>query len=140
MLRLQFGKLLEKRGLTAYAVWKESGLARNTVYDFARADSERNRIDLDKLSRAVHAVETLSGKPVIVNEVIEVINPTDPATLEANNENEIEMHNLTTLFASAAKKLKAKPVQDGTPEGSSEPASVKGKGPSLVEIIRDGRT
>ena len=73
MLRLRFDQLLSERGLTAYRLWKETGLSKNTAYALARPDSDRNRVDLDVLDVAMQAVARASGRPVALGDVLEIV-------------------------------------------------------------------
>ena len=60
MIRLRLNALLLERNMTAYQLWKASGLAKNTAYAMARS-APRNQLDLPTLERAMQAIAAQSG-------------------------------------------------------------------------------
>ncbi len=84
-VRLNTKQLLEKRNLTPYRIWKESKLARATVYALAKNKGER--ADFHTLGVFVNTVERLSGVPVTPNDLLEVIpEKTEPKKINAKLE------------------------------------------------------
>lgn len=71
MIQLRIHQVIQERGITPYRLWKETGLARGTVYAYAAEPKDRAQIDLDKLTLIVEAVERLSGRPVELADVFE---------------------------------------------------------------------
>ena len=70
MIRLRLNALLLERNMTAYQLWKASGLAKNTAYAMARS-APRNQLDLPTLERAMQAIAAQSGCPVQLEDVLE---------------------------------------------------------------------
>ena len=68
-LRLNLGKYLERHRISAYRVVKASKLAPNTVYLLARQPAQR--IDLDTVSAVLAGLETITGQPVQISDLIE---------------------------------------------------------------------
>ena len=64
-------QLLEQHNITPYRLWKESGLARQTVYTLAH--DKGDRVDLGTLGTVLHCLERLTGKRVELTDVLEVV-------------------------------------------------------------------
>lgn len=62
---------LDAHKLTPYRLWKESGLARQTVYTLAH--DKGDRVDLATLGTVLHTLEKLTGKRVELPDVLEVV-------------------------------------------------------------------
>jgi hypothetical protein len=129
-IRLNLNKFLESHAISAYRVVKETTgkLAANTVYDLAKRPAQR--IDLETVGQVVTALERITGETVTINDLLEITGVETSKTLETPD--------LAMLVANAAKV--AKPAKTiGKPSGSSQPVRIRGVGPSVVEIIREGR-
>jgi len=81
-IKLKFGELLEKRGVTPNRLAQRQGLTRNTVYALANPRPERNRVDLDVLAEVMAALERESGQPVALTDVLELVTDPTPEQLE----------------------------------------------------------
>jgi hypothetical protein len=68
-LRFNLGKYLERHQISAYRVVQVSKLAPNTVYTLARQPAQR--IDLDTVSAVLAGLETITGQPVLITDLIE---------------------------------------------------------------------
>jgi uncharacterized membrane protein len=68
-LRFNLGKYLERHQISAYRVVQVSKLAPNTVYTLARQPAQR--IDLDTVSAVLAGLETITGQPVPITDLIE---------------------------------------------------------------------
>ena len=75
-----------------------------------------------------------SDEAVTINELLERVPEVEPA----NDIAPLESVDLTDLIANAVKTAKLFKPQ-GKPLGSSRPVTVRGTGPSIVELIREGR-
>ena len=64
-------QLLEQHKITPYRLWKESGLARQTVYTLAH--DKGDRVDLGTLGTVLHSLERLTGKRIELTDVLEVV-------------------------------------------------------------------
>ena len=64
-------QLLVQYNITPYRLWKESGLARQTVYTLAH--DKGDRVDLGTLGTVLAALERLTGKKMELADVLEVI-------------------------------------------------------------------
>jgi DNA-binding Xre family transcriptional regulator len=64
-------ELLSKHKITPYRLWKESGLARQTVYTLAH--NKGDRVDLGTLGSVLHALERIIEERVELSDVLEVI-------------------------------------------------------------------
>ena len=86
-IRLRFGDLLRKRGITPNRLAQHGkNLSRNTIYGLANPPADRVRVDLDVLAAAIQALEELTGSPIAINDVLEIIEtpePHNPALIEA---------------------------------------------------------
>ena len=133
-IRLNLSSFLERHAISAYSVVKETSgqLAPNTVYDLARKPARR--IDLRTVGEVVNALERITGSPVTINDLLEHVSEVEPA----NDIAPLESVDLTDLIANAVKTAKLSKPQ-GKPLGSSRPVTVRGTGPSIVELIREGR-
>jgi DNA-binding Xre family transcriptional regulator len=69
-VRWKVRELLDKHDKTPYALWKASGLSRNTVYDIA--SDKRDRVDFDTLAGIISGLRTLTGETVTPNDLLEV--------------------------------------------------------------------
>lgn len=76
-LRLNLGKYLERHRISAYRVVQVSKLAPNTVYTLARQPAQR--IDLDTISAVLAGLQTITGQPVQIADLLEDMDTT-PAT------------------------------------------------------------
>jgi DNA-binding Xre family transcriptional regulator len=61
---------LEQNQITAYRVWKESGLAQSTVYTLS--NDKGDRADLATLGTLIETLERLTGKVITPNDLLEV--------------------------------------------------------------------
>jgi hypothetical protein len=132
-IRLNLNRFLERHAISTYRVVKETTgkLAPNTVYDLARRPAQR--IDLQTVGQVVNALERITGETVTINDLLE-ITPDEPVeTLES-----AALPDLAALTANAVNMAKAT-VRSGKPQGSSQPITVHGPGPSVADIIREGR-
>jgi hypothetical protein len=62
---------LQAHNLTAYRLWKESGLAQRTVFTLARDEGER--IDLKTFGQVLGTLERLTGKSLVTDDLLEVV-------------------------------------------------------------------
>lgn len=62
---------LEAHKLTAYRIWKESGLAQRTVYTLA--SDKGDRADLGTLGTLLETLERLTGETLTPNDLLEVV-------------------------------------------------------------------
>jgi hypothetical protein len=134
-IRLNLNRFLEHHAISAYRVVKETSgkLAANTVYDLARRPAQR--IDLQTVGHVVSALERITGETVTINDLLE-ITPDEPSkTLERSTP---ATPDLAALTANAVKMAKTT-ARSGKPQGSSKPVTIRGPGPSVAEIIREGR-
>ncbi len=133
-LRLNLHKFLEAHAISTYRVVKETTgqLAANTVYDLAKRPAQR--IDLQTIGQVLTALERITGKTMTINDLLETTSDDLETPTEA-------LPNLTSLLAKAAKTAKTTKTTktQGKPIGSNQPTRIRGTGPSIVEIIRDGR-
>ncbi len=133
--RLNLNKFLENHAISAYRVVKETTglLAANTVYDLAKRPAQR--IDLQTIGQVLGALKRITGETVTINDLLEV-SPEKPS-IKTSFES-LQTPNFAALIANALKT--AKPTKTtGKPKGSSQPVQIRGVGPSVVDIIRDGR-
>ena len=70
-MKLRVREYLETHGKSAYALWKASGLPRNTVY--ALSQGKAVRLDLETLGKVLYGLERLTGRTVTPNDLLEVI-------------------------------------------------------------------
>jgi hypothetical protein len=134
-IRLNLNRFLERHAISTYRVVKETTgkLAPNTVYDLARRPAQR--IDLQTVGQVVNALERITGETVTINDLLE-ITPDEPVeTLEISSP---DLPDLARLTANAVKMAKIT-VRSGKPQGSSQPITLHGPGPSVADIIREGR-
>lgn len=134
-IRLNLNRFLELHAISTYRVVKETSgkLAANTVYDLARRPAQR--IDLQTIGQVVTALERITGETVTINDLLE-ITPDEPG--KALETSTFELPDLATLTANAVKMAKTT-TRQGKPQGSSKPVTVRGSGPSVADIIREGR-
>jgi DNA-binding Xre family transcriptional regulator len=64
-------QFLDKHNITPYRLWKESGLARQTVYTLAH--DKGDRVDLGALGTVLFTLEKLIAKPVTLDDLLEVV-------------------------------------------------------------------
>ena len=57
--------------MSAYSLWKASGLPRNTVYSISQGKAAR--VDLDTMGKLLYGLEKLTGETVEPNDLFEVI-------------------------------------------------------------------
>ena len=133
-IRLNLHRFLERHAISTYRVVKETSgtLAANTVYDLARRPAQR--IDLDTVGAVVTALERITGEPVTIQDLLEFNDESHQVTTSQKT----KTPDLATLTAVAVKAAQSTPRR-GKPQGSSQPVTVRGPGPSVVEIIREGR-
>ncbi len=132
--RLNLNKFLEHHAISAYRVVKETTglLAANTVYDLAKKPAQR--IDLQTIGQVLGALERITGETVTINDLLEV----SPEKPSKTNLESPQTPNFAALVANAAKTAKPSKTT-GKPKGSSQSVQIRGVGPSLLDIIRDGR-
>jgi hypothetical protein len=134
--------VLEKRGVTVFSLARAMGSQSHAVklYRIASPDPDKRprRVDFETLEQLIPAIYELTGETVTPNDLLEITDP-DIANHAPEETRDLDKKALNALFSTAAKKLKARPAETGTPEGSSNPAKVRGTGPSLIEIMREGR-
>ena len=82
----------------------------------------------------VNALERITGSPVTINDLLERVPEAEPA----NDTAPLESVDLTDLIANAVKTAKLSKPQ-GKPLGSNRPVTVRGTGPSIARLIREGR-
>jgi uncharacterized membrane protein len=70
-LRLNLGKYLEHHHISAYRVVQVCKLAPNTIYTLARQPAQR--IDLDTISALLAGLQTITGQPVQIADLIEEV-------------------------------------------------------------------
>ncbi len=70
-LRLNLGAYLTRQNITAYRLAQaaKGKVARNTVYDLARRPAQR--IDLTTVGRVIKVLESITGEPVRLDDLIE---------------------------------------------------------------------
>ncbi|MDX2007192.1 MAG: helix-turn-helix transcriptional regulator [Meiothermus sp.] len=64
-------EMLEANNITAYRLWKDSGLAQQTVYTLAQ--NKGDRVDLNTLSTVITTLERLTHRRVELADVLEVV-------------------------------------------------------------------
>lgn len=131
-LRLNLGKYLERRGLSAYRVVKETTgrVAPNTVYDLARKPARR--VDLETVSEVMSALERITGETVTLNDLIaQEAPPGAPADLSGLNVSP----EVAGLIRQAAATMRVRPGRPGGRIGLAEPVELEGEGPSTSEIV-----
>jgi DNA-binding Xre family transcriptional regulator len=64
-------QLLEQHNITPYRLWRESGLARQTVYTLAH--NKGDRVDLGTLGAVLLTLEKLLGRRMVLDDVLEVV-------------------------------------------------------------------
>lgn len=70
-VRWKVREVLDKHGKTPYALWKASGLPRNTVY--AIAQGETDGAQFDTLSKLIGGLEQLTGQQFELADVLELV-------------------------------------------------------------------
>jgi DNA-binding Xre family transcriptional regulator len=68
-MRWKIPELLKEHDITAYQFMRESGLAQGTAYALALGASER--VYLETLPKVRMALETLTGKPIGLTDIID---------------------------------------------------------------------
>ena len=67
---LNLKQVLDQHGFSAYALWRASGLPRNTVYSLTQGKAQR--LDLNTLASVIYGLEELTGKHFTPNDLLEV--------------------------------------------------------------------
>jgi hypothetical protein len=134
-IRLNLNQFLERHAISTYRVVKETTgkLSPNTVYDLARRPAQR--IDLQTVGQILTVLEGITGETVTINDLLE-ITPDDPG--DALETPLPPLPDLAALTANAVKMAKTT-ARKGKPQGSSKPVTIRGPGPSVADIIREGR-
>lgn len=70
-VRWKIRAFLDANNITPYRLWKDSGLARQTVYTLAH--DKGDRVDLGTLAAVLSTLGTLVNRPVEISDVLEVI-------------------------------------------------------------------
>lgn len=70
-MRWKVKEFLEQHEMTPYALWKASGLARNTVYAIAKND--KDGLEFETMSKLMEGLEKLTGRQVELSDVLEVV-------------------------------------------------------------------
>jgi DNA-binding Xre family transcriptional regulator len=70
-VKLKVKNYLETHQKTAYALWKASGLPRNTVYSLSQGKA--TRLDLETMGKLLFGLEKLTGQTVTPNDLLEVV-------------------------------------------------------------------
>jgi DNA-binding Xre family transcriptional regulator len=70
-VKLRIKAYLEQRNMSAYALWKASGLPRNTVYSISQGKALR--VDLETMGKLLFGLEKLTGETVEPNDLFEVV-------------------------------------------------------------------
>ncbi len=91
MLQWKLQHYLDSHGITPYKLWKESGLARPTVYDMA--SNRAKGVKFDVFHKVMSTLETITGQPVTPNDLLEVIE--EP--LEDNEERDLLNASMTDM-------------------------------------------
>jgi hypothetical protein len=135
-IQVRFRQELNRRGISAYRIVQETKGRVNAkaIYGLARSEHVK-RLDLETLAAVMAALEKVSGEPVALSDLLEVTPEASDVVLIRSS---LEEPDLVALTAKAAKAAKVS-VATGKPKGSSQPVTIRGVGPSVVEIIRDGR-
>lgn len=72
--RWKLAEYLEKRGFSAYALAKASGITQpNTIYRIAKPGKEPTRIDLPTLTYVLDGLRKLTGEDVQIADVLEYV-------------------------------------------------------------------
>lgn len=69
---------LKSHNLTAYAIAKETGARMSTIYRLAQEGHEPDRVDLPTLGRVITGLRKLTGAPVELADIFEVVEETVP--------------------------------------------------------------
>ncbi|WP_414657521.1 helix-turn-helix domain-containing protein [Deinococcus sp. VB343] len=123
------GKYLQEHGLTAYALVKEveGQVPASTVYGLARKPAQR--IDLPTVYTLLDALGRLRGEKV---SVLQVIDETEQKTVPA------ALPTLEQLLAQVPKQDPAS-FKKFSYDRNRKPISIGEGGPSIVDIISEGR-
>jgi hypothetical protein len=70
-VKLKVKDYLETHQKSAYALWKASGLPRNTVYSLSQGKALR--LDLETMGKLLFGLEALTGETVTPNDLFEVV-------------------------------------------------------------------
>lgn len=70
-MRWRLKQYLEENGITPYRLWKDSGLAQQTVYTLAQ--NKGDRVDLNTLGTVLATLERLTRRRVSLDDLLEVI-------------------------------------------------------------------
>jgi DNA-binding Xre family transcriptional regulator len=70
-VKLKVKEYLDTHQKSAYALWKASGLPRNTVYSLSQGKAMR--LDLETLGKLLYGLEQLTGETVTPNDLLEVV-------------------------------------------------------------------
>ncbi|MEX2534932.1 MAG: hypothetical protein WD273_04950 [Trueperaceae bacterium] len=74
-LRVKLGDYLSRHDISAYRLVREadSQLAKNTVYSYARGGVKR--VDLEVLGVIMEKLESITGEPVSIDDLLEKVSP-----------------------------------------------------------------
>jgi DNA-binding Xre family transcriptional regulator len=75
-VKLKVKQILDSNHKSAYALWKASGLPRNTVY--ALTQGKTARLDLETLGRVLWGLERITGQYLTPNDLLEVSRDATP--------------------------------------------------------------
>lgn len=129
ILQLNLGKYLKEHDISAYRLVQEvkGEVAPNTVYDLARSPAVR--VNLRVVAKILDALSRVRGEKVSVIEVID----------------EIEEQAAPAPLSTLEQLLAQVPRQDPTTfkkfsyDRNREPISIGADGPSIVDLISEGR-
>lgn len=132
-MRWNLATYLKRHNRSAYALVRASGLARGTVYAIARGEAKA--VELDTLAKLAAGLEALTGEPVAVGDLLEVVGgpAVSPEPNRAAGRAELER-----LLAAARETAR---VDHGEPGGlpPRRPVPLAGLGPTAAEVIAEGR-
>ena len=130
-VRWNLGAYLEQHEITAYKLIKASGLHQNTVYALARGDYKA--VSLETLAAVVRGLESLTGQPVTIGDVLEVVRDHPKPTKTRKPTAKARVRDLTAE-ASDDRALSRPRSATGGAIGLERPVSLT-KGPSASELV-----
>ncbi|GEN35945.1 helix-turn-helix domain-containing protein [Aneurinibacillus danicus] len=71
MIRFKLSELLEENGITRNALAREAKVRPNSVYEMC--DNQTKRVDLQTLDKLLTTLGELSGKEIVLTDVLEYI-------------------------------------------------------------------
>lgn len=141
-VRWTLAAALARRGVTPYALAKETGLSSNTVYPIARGDAKA--ISLETLGVLAAGLERLTGSPVAVSDLLELDATPGPDRAAPDLEDDEAdsgpdpMGDLDTLLDLAARSATITPAREGRiPDRVPRPYT--GTGLTIAEMISQDR-